>query len=185
MTQPEQQLARIALPKKIVEDQEVDRTQQPLIEILGFERADVEIVAGEGRTAERILAEYDVARGRGQSGVAGIRHGGRSGRLGVRPDQKIRQCDVSGNRRGAGHPGECNEVQRRIVAGADDVEQNRFVARLGGAAVDIVVARVDGVIDRRAGAENPGQQPTGKPHPHPTLHARDPNPHKRLVNCYD
>jgi len=43
------------------------------------------------------------------------------------------------------HFREGDEVQRSTVAGAHDVEENGFVARLGGTAVDAVVTRVDDV----------------------------------------
>ena len=162
--QPEQQLARIALADEISQGLQIDRFQEALIERAGLLRGDAEACLDLGRVPRSRVAENHVApRGEQWRGDIGPRV---TESWDVRPEQERRQSQarrICQRRRDIGDGG---EAKRIIVAGAHEIEEDGFVARLRQAAGDRIVSIVDR-IDDRAGAERAGKQRPDKQHTPP------------------
>src|SRR6202035_211754 len=169
--QPEQELARIDLPDEVVQVVQADRTEQTGIERAVLQRGDAEVRAHGGRIGEVVrVSESNVAAGRARNREAG-RYGNAPG---IGPDQERRQSE----RRLVLHAGidlrNGRKAHRPVMAGAGDSEEDGSVARLGQAAIDGIVTRVDGIDDRarphRAGKQYAGDH-AATPHDATPAHA--------------
>src|SRR5262249_43533162 len=145
--QPEQQFARITLPHEEVERRQIDRAEQGVVELLGLEQRDVEIVSDGGGAAEHAVAEdrlpVDVDHQRARS------------------EAELRQAGIQDDVRAAADLGKRDEVQRDVLAGTDDVEEDAFVAGVRRRMIDVLVARLD-MIDDGACAQYAGRQRAGR-----------------------